>query len=46
MRVSTARVAVHEYGRVSDEIIFETVRSRLGDFDDFSAAVLKALRVH
>ena len=37
-------ILVHEYGRVSDEIIFDTVRNRLGDFDDFQAAVLKALR--
>ena len=35
---------VHEYGRVNDEIVFETVRGRLGDFDAFKREVLAFLR--
>lgn len=37
-------ILVHEYGRVSDEIVFATVRTRLGDFDRFAQEVLEALR--
>ena len=37
-------ILVHEYGRVSDQIVFETVRNRLGDFDRFAGEVLEALR--
>jgi uncharacterized protein YutE (UPF0331/DUF86 family) len=36
-------ILVHEYGRVSDQIVFETVRDRLGDFDAFTGEVLRAL---
>ena len=36
-------ILVHEYGRVSDEIVFETIASRLGDFDRFAHEVLAAL---
>jgi uncharacterized protein YutE (UPF0331/DUF86 family) len=35
---------VHEYGRVNDEMVFETVRQRLGDFDAFKGEVLAFLR--
>ena len=35
---------VHEYGRISDEIVFETVRDRLGDFDGFKREILAWLR--
>lgn len=35
---------VHEYGRVNDEIVFETARHRLGDFDAFKREVLAFLR--
>jgi len=35
---------VHEYGRVDDEIVFETVRERLGDFDAFKREILAFLR--
>jgi len=35
---------VHEYGRINDEIVFETVRRRLGDFDTFKREVLDFLR--
>jgi len=35
---------VHEYGRVNDEIVFETVRGRLEDFDAFKREVLAFLR--
>lgn len=34
----------HEYGRVEDAIVFETVRSRLGDFGEFKREVLAFLR--
>lgn len=37
-------ILVHEYGRVSDEIVFDTISSRLGDFDRFASEVLEALR--
>ena len=35
---------VHEYGRVNDEIVFETVRGRLEDFDTFKREVLAFLK--
>ena len=37
-------ILVHEYGRVEDEIIFETVSMRLGDFDEFKREITVALR--
>jgi uncharacterized protein YutE (UPF0331/DUF86 family) len=37
-------ILVHEYGRVEDELIFETISTRLGDFDDFKREILAALR--
>jgi len=37
-------ILVHEYGRVSDEIVFDTISSRLQDFDTFATDVLAALR--
>ena len=37
-------ILVHEYGRVEDEIIFETVSTRLGDFDEFKREIIEALR--
>jgi uncharacterized protein YutE (UPF0331/DUF86 family) len=36
-------ILVHEYGQVSNEIVFETIRTALDDFDAFARAVLKAL---
>lgn len=36
-------ILVHEYGRVSDEIVFESIGSNLGDFDAFEHDVLAAL---
>ena len=36
-------ILVHEYGHVLDELIFETITTRLGDFADFRDAVLRAL---
>lgn len=36
-------ILVHEYARVSDEIIFEAVSARLGDFDDFRREATTAL---
>lgn len=35
---------VHEYGRIDDQIIFETIRDRLGDFDVFKGEILGFLR--
>ena len=37
-------ILVHEYGRIDDELVFETVRDRLGDFDAFRREVLDFLR--
>ena len=36
-------ILVHEYGRVSDPIVFDTIRKNLDDFDQFARAVLDAL---
>ncbi len=36
-------ILVHEYGRVSDEIVFETIRSGVGDFEAFARAVRRAI---
>jgi uncharacterized protein YutE (UPF0331/DUF86 family) len=36
-------ILVHEYGHVLDEIIFETVSTRLGDFVEFRRQVLHAM---
>jgi uncharacterized protein YutE (UPF0331/DUF86 family) len=35
---------VHEYGRIDDELVFETVRDRLVDFGTFRREVLDFLR--
>ena len=35
---------VHEYGRVDDRLVFETIRDRLGDFQAFKGEVLAFLR--
>ncbi len=37
-------ILVHEYGRVDDELVFETVQQRLGDFDVFMGEILAFLR--
>ena len=37
-------VLVHEYGRVNDALVFETVRTRLDDFSAFKREVLAFLR--
>jgi uncharacterized protein YutE (UPF0331/DUF86 family) len=34
----------HEYGRIDDRVVFETVPRRLGDFDAFTREVLAFLR--
>ncbi len=39
-------ILVHEYARVDDEIIFEAVSGRLGDFDDFRREIVTALDRH
>jgi len=33
-------ILVHEYGRINDELVFETVRERLGDFGTFRREIL------
>lgn len=35
---------VHDYGRINDEIVFGTMRGRLGDFDAFKGEVLAFLK--
>ncbi|MBI4635567.1 MAG: DUF86 domain-containing protein [Candidatus Rokubacteria bacterium] len=35
---------VHEYGRVDNQIVFETIRDRLGDFDACEREILEFLR--
>ena len=37
-------ILVHEYGRIDDELVFETVRDRLGDFAVFRGEILDFLR--
>jgi uncharacterized protein YutE (UPF0331/DUF86 family) len=37
-------ILIHEYGRINDEIVFDTVRRRLGDFTTFKRDVLAFLR--
>lgn len=34
---------VHEYGRVDDRIAYEILQTKLGDFQEFKQAILKAL---
>lgn len=36
-------ILVHEYGRVDDRIVFETVSHELGDFETFKKAILDVL---
>ena len=36
-------VLVHEYGRVDDRLIFDAISHRLGDFETFKKAILRAL---
>ena len=35
---------VHEYGRIDDAIVLETIRTRLGDFDVCKREILEFLR--
>ena len=37
-------ILVHDYARVNDEIIFEVVGTKLGDFDAFKRGVISALQ--
>jgi uncharacterized protein YutE (UPF0331/DUF86 family) len=37
-------ILVHEYGRVDDALVFETVRERLDDFTAFEGEILAFLR--
>lgn len=36
-------ILVHEYGRVDDELVFDTVRRRLGDFAALKREILRFL---
>jgi uncharacterized protein YutE (UPF0331/DUF86 family) len=35
---------VHEYGRVNDQVVFETIQQRLGDCEAFKGEILAFLR--
>lgn len=35
---------VHEYGRINDEIVFNALQQRLGDFEAFKREILAFLR--
>ena len=37
---------VHEYGRVNDQIVFQTIRDRLTDFDTCTREIFDFLRRH
>ncbi|MGH7335469.1 MAG: type VII toxin-antitoxin system HepT family RNase toxin [Candidatus Rokuibacteriota bacterium] len=37
-------ILVHEYGRVDNELVFETAQQQLGDFDAFRREILAFLR--
>jgi uncharacterized protein YutE (UPF0331/DUF86 family) len=37
-------ILVHDYGHVEDLIVFEILRTRLGDFNDFKQEILKYIR--
>jgi len=36
-------ILVHEYGVVDDRIVYQAIRTKLGDFDAFKREILKAL---
>jgi uncharacterized protein YutE (UPF0331/DUF86 family) len=36
-------ILVHEYGEVDDKIVYQAVKTRLGDFETFKQEILKAL---
>lgn len=42
--VGLRNILVHEYGRVNDVLVFETVRTRLEDFAAFKREILTFLR--
>ncbi len=37
-------ILVHEYGRVNDALVFETIQTRLDDFVTFKREILVFLR--
>ncbi len=43
-RKGLRNLLVHEYGRINDELVFETVHGRLEDFDAFKGEVLAFLK--
>jgi uncharacterized protein YutE (UPF0331/DUF86 family) len=38
-------IIVHEYGRLDEKIVYETLTRRLGDFADFKRQILKKVRL-
>ena len=37
-------ILVHEYGRIDDQLVYETLQNKLGDFEVFKQEILEALR--
>jgi len=38
-------IIVHEYGRIDEKIVYETLTKRLKDFSEFKRQILKAARI-
>jgi uncharacterized protein YutE (UPF0331/DUF86 family) len=43
-RKGLRNLLVHEYGRINDELMFDVIRRRLGDFEDFKHEILTFIR--
>ncbi len=41
---SFRNILVHEYADVDDQLVFETLHKRLGDFDDFAKVILNFIK--
>ncbi len=41
---SFRNILVHEYADVDDQLVFETLHKRLGDFDDFAKVILDFIK--
>lgn len=37
-------ILVHEYGKIDDELVWDTVQHRLGDFESFKQEILQTIR--
>ena len=37
-------ILVHEYGRIDDQLVYELLQNKLGDFDTFKREILEAIR--